>query len=368
MTLQNNEILTFSDVKRLTKLVFSPAGFMVQLKNKDNIILWEDEKTVQLRGDKRGKDCYYVNFGRSATCPYCTGNDSINTMVPRVKEDRSIIDGKWYRAIAIPVQCKGEIVAVELIQDITAEKVTDNLLSSLISTGTLFGDIIHHDIPNYLSIVNFALDSLIDQSFDETESRTTLDIAKKNTMKAILILNEIKNLSLLETPLLQFFPVNIISILEETITAVHKIFTDKKIMINLNLNVDKDLTVVLANNLLSEIFLNLFTNAVKYTPEEEVEIIVSVDLIIRDREFLEIKISDKGKGISPDIKEVIFNRRKRISRGWKPTVNSTGIGVIIIKSLCDLFEAEISYKNLIVDDWTKGTVIKILFPLAKQIN
>ena len=71
---------------------------------------------------------------------------------------------------------------------------------------------------------------------------------------------------------------------------------------------------------------------------------------------------DEGIGIAPEIKEVLFNRSERIKRGWKVSEGSAGLGMMIIKSLVDLFVAEIHYFNRIDDDWTKGTKVIVRFP------
>ena len=93
-TFNGTELLTIDDIKRLTQLVFIPSGYIVQLKDINNDILWEDAKTKEFRGDMVGEKCYKVNFGRDYPCPHCTALNSIKTMIPQIKEDRSIIDGK----------------------------------------------------------------------------------------------------------------------------------------------------------------------------------------------------------------------------------------------------------------------------------
>jgi len=74
---------------------------------------------------------------------------------------------------------------------------------------------------------------------------------------------------------------------------------------------------------------------------------------------------DNGIGIAPEIKQVLFNRSERIKRGWKVSEGSLGLGMMIIKSLIELFGAEIHYVNRVKTDWTKGTKVVIHFPQVK---
>ncbi|MHA2093332.1 MAG: histidine kinase dimerization/phospho-acceptor domain-containing protein, partial [Candidatus Hodarchaeales archaeon] len=212
--LDETEILTIEDVKRLTRLVFIPSGYIVQLKDINNEILWEDARITQFRGSRIGRKCYKVNFGRDYPCPHCTALNSIETMTPQIKEDRSIIDGKWYRIIALPILYEGKVAAIELIQDITSERHQRKLFESLLSKDSLVLNIIRHDIPNYLNIINMALDTLKLMDKVGEEEKRFLDIAQSNTSHTISILEELRDLSRLEDPLTNLETVDIVPILK----------------------------------------------------------------------------------------------------------------------------------------------------------
>lgn len=151
-----SKILSFEDLKRISSMIFEPLGYIVQLKNKENFILWEDSHTTRKRGERIGELCHHVNFGRDKPCPDCTARNSMDFLEPFSKEDRSL-KGDWLSVLALPVQYNDELVSVELIKDISLEKTTKQELEMIRNTENLYANILRHDIPNYLNIVNLAV-------------------------------------------------------------------------------------------------------------------------------------------------------------------------------------------------------------------
>jgi len=359
---ETQDILTFEDLRKLANLVFIPSGYIIQLKDIHRNILWEDEQTVKLKGDRIGQKCYKINFGRDNPCPHCIAIDSLQNMVPQTKEDRNLVDGNWYRIIAIPIIFQGELISLELMRDITEEKHRDQQVESIVSTQTLVTNIIRHDVPNYLNIINFALEGLKSELKDLSNSRF-LEIAQSNTERTISLLNRLRELNLLEDPLEDLYLINIYDIIKKTAYEAQKSFPEKSIKINIEKLSEK--TWVLGNELISEIFLNIIQNTVKYTPSENVTIDILINHITTLQEFVDVKIIDYGTGIPPELKEVIFDRRKRIDKGWQPTKNATGLGMTIIKSLIDIFGGHIEILYRLPEDWTQGNVIVTRFPQSQ---
>ncbi len=361
-TFDETDLLSFNEIKRLTDLVFVPSGYIVQLKNLKNEILWEDPQIVKIRGDQRNQNCYKVNFGRDYPCPHCSAMDSIEKMKPMIKEDRSLIDGKWYRVIALPITYQGKIAAIELIQDITSERHQRQLFDSLASKDSLVLNIIRHDIPNYLNIINMALESLeLTNKLGEKE-KSFLKIAQSNTTHTISILEELRDLSRLEDPMGKLEKIEIITTLEDCIKEISSMFPEKTLQPEFNIEVPRNNTIIWANKLLAEIFLNVLTNAIKFTESSLVEVKIQITDFIDEREYIQIKFDDFGSGIPPEIIEVLFNRAERLKRGWKAKKGSTGLGVTIIKSLVDIFGGEVFFLNRVKEDWTKGTSVILRFP------
>lgn len=363
---EKSDIFTFDEIERLNRLVFSPSGYSTQIKDQNNTILWEDEETIKLKGDRRGNKCYQVNFGISEPCSECAMIASLKSLKPAIKEDMNLQNNKWYQVISLPIIFKGQIVAIELIKDINDEKFTSYQLKSVNTSEKLLMDIIYHDFPNFLNNIQLALETMIifNQDRPISDQNELLEIAAKNTKKMIEIISELRELWLLETPIGDFTPIDLVEILKQTIWEIKTSHLGKEIETNLILKIKEVKTKVMANKLLSVLILNILTNSVKHTPSKRVQLEIEINAVVKDKQYIQMKTTDFGMGIPPEIKQNLFDRNERLKKGWKPSDNSLGLGTMIIKSLIDLFQGDITYKNRIEDDWTKGTTVIILLPQA----
>ena len=119
----------------------------------------------------------------------------------------------------------------------------------------------------------------------------------------------------------------------------------------------EDFYVQSDNYLVSIIFSNLISNAIKYSNDNgKIELKLektSTDLIFT--------IADNGVGISEQDLNKIFNSFYRSDVTNHPDIKGTGLGLSIVKRLCDLLKIKISVESKI-NEKTKFTLI---FSLAK---
>ncbi len=115
-----------------------------------------------------------------------------------------------------------------------------------------------------------------------------------------------------------------------------------------------------ANSLIYDLFSNIISNSVKYTDGKDVWIDIKIFREYLNIEYITIVISDKGKGIPPEIREIIFDYEKRIKHGWSST--SLGIGTLIINTIIEGFGGKITYKPRIESDWRLGTTVEVRLP------
>lgn len=119
----------------------------------------------------------------------------------------------------------------------------------------------------------------------------------------------------------------------------------------------EDFYVQSDNYLVSIIFSNLISNAIKYSNDNgKIELKLektSTDIIFT--------IADNGVGISEQDLNKIFNSFYRSDVTNHPDIKGTGLGLSIVKRLCDLLKIKISVESKI-NEKTKFTLI---FSLAK---
>jgi len=92
---------------------------------------------------------------------------------------------------------------------------------------------------------------------------------------------------------------------------------------------------------LSQIFMNLVGNALKFTKNGEVKVIAKLMKTIEDEVTVYFEVEDNGIGISKDMQENIFEGFEQGSVQINREYGGTGLGLTIVKSLLGLFESEI---------------------------
>lgn len=129
-----------------------------------------------------------------------------------------------------------------------------------------------------------------------------------------------------------FEEVNLNEVLKEVLHDLNKRITENNATVDV-----QSLPVIFGDHvLLSQIFVNLISNAIKFRGETNPEITVSYQK--RKDEFL-FSIKDNGIGIAPQYAEKIFVIFQRLhSKGSYP---GTGIGLAICKKIVERHGGEI---------------------------
>lgn len=107
---------------------------------------------------------------------------------------------------------------------------------------------------------------------------------------------------------------------------------------------------------IEEVFTNLITNAINYSPEGGV-VTVSAQCL---SDFMEIKISDTGVGISESELPKIFDKFYRVKDPKTRKVMGTGLGLSIVKGIIEAHNGTIEVESV----QGEGTTFRILLPLV----
>ncbi|MGA1821976.1 MAG: ATP-binding protein [Thermoplasmatota archaeon] len=112
---------------------------------------------------------------------------------------------------------------------------------------------------------------------------------------------------------------------------------------------------IMAEPVVEEVFHNLYHNALRYQSSMEPEIWTK---ICRDELNVVIEISDSGRGVDDQMKEIIFKRYKKSIMG-----KHSGTGLSLVKALVERYNGSIKVEDRIEGDYSKGTKFIIKFPL-----
>ncbi|SDH81892.1 Signal transduction histidine kinase [Flavobacterium omnivorum] len=108
---------------------------------------------------------------------------------------------------------------------------------------------------------------------------------------------------------------------------------------------------------LSQIIMNLVSNALKFTRNGKVTIHVELEKKEGKSYFLAFKIEDNGIGIAAEDQEKIFEKFVQVGRK-ETDYQGTGLGLSIVKQLLGLFNSTISVQSAL----DQGTVFKFVIP------
>ena len=115
---------------------------------------------------------------------------------------------------------------------------------------------------------------------------------------------------------------------------------------------------------LKEIFLNLVSNAYKYTPEGGEITFIRREIPCEKKGYalFETIVSDTGIGMSKEYLPILFDAFTRERNATENNIQGTGLGMPIVKKLVELMGGSISVES----ELGKGTTFTIKLPVIKD--
>jgi len=256
---------------------------------------------------------------------------------PHEKGERQS-DQLYLRAQAVPFQNRsGEILgSVTIIDDITHLKKLDEMKSAFVS-------MVSHEIRSPLSTILSQIKILTDGLAGELGAKQS-DILGKISLKVaslVALSNELLDLSRIEAGLIvqDKQQVQLMDILENLVGFMQTRAKEKNISLSLK---RANLPLIKADGKsLEEVFSNLITNAIIYTPEGGK---VSVAGKVKG-DFVDIAVSDSGYGIAPDEIPQIFERFYRVKTQKTRNIIGTGLGLPIVRSIVEAHNGTVKVKS-----------------------
>lgn len=113
-----------------------------------------------------------------------------------------------------------------------------------------------------------------------------------------------------------------------------------------------DFVWVLDRAILYNIFVNLISNAIKFSPENST---IRIEIEVSGKQLV-VKIADEGIGIPKEDQEHLFTRFFRARN--VENVKGTGLGLHIVQRYVEMMDGHIAYNSVL----GKGTVFTLSFP------
>ncbi|MBC7694439.1 MAG: HAMP domain-containing histidine kinase [Burkholderiales bacterium] len=199
---------------------------------------------------------------------------------------------------------------------------------------------VSHELKTPIAATKLQLQTLLKHELERDKQKELLHMALNETSRLhklvdnVLMANQIENKNLS----VQKENINLSALVEDT---VKRYFAEQLENKMITINIEKDIYYSGDKELLPSIFINLIENAIKYSFDKvHIEVMLKM---LHNKPLLEIK--DQGCGIPDEEKETIFHKFYRSGNEHTRKTKGTGIGLYIVKSICDLHNVHIKALN-----------------------
>ena len=204
-----------------------------------------------------------------------------------------------------------------------------------------FVSTISHELRTPLYGVVGITDMIMDE-YKELANSTHLKSLKFSAKYLLSLINDILQINKIEENklVLESYCFNLedqLETIKDSLGFIAK-FNNNKISCDIDRNIPE---MLIGDKIrLSQILINLISNALKFTSEDKVMIKVELDKEEGTMCFLKFQIIDHGIGIAKKDQEAIFEKFVQIERK-NEDYQGTGLGLAIVKKLVNLFGSEI---------------------------
>ena len=266
-------------------------------------------------------------------------------------------------------------VAFLLWKNASQRKKTNTQLRQLDSTKSRFFTNISHELRTPLTLILGPLESALNRTKNKAVSQD-LELVNSNSKKLLNLVNEIMDLSKLESGKLELHPtaVHFYHLLRRIFFAYESLATLRGIHLDFNYGLPENYWVKLDISKFEKIVNNLLSNALKFTEKGgriQLEVMErhganngkigarGLGVLTRGTIWVEIRVQDTGQGIHADNLPRVFDRFYQSNQRDESLQGGTGIGLALAKELTHLFKGELTA----VSELGEGTVFYLQLPL-----
>jgi signal transduction histidine kinase/DNA-binding response OmpR family regulator len=195
---------------------------------------------------------------------------------------------------------------------------------------------------------------------DESQMSRAFETIERNARSQSQLIDDLLDVSRIITGKLdiEFNQVDVCAVLDAAIEAMRPSFQSKNLHVETEIEtpdcfVDGDATR------LQQIFWNLFSNAVKFTPESG-QVHIKVEQF---EQLVRISISDTGIGISSEFIPYIFDRFRQADGSTTRNHGGLGLGLAIVRYLIELHNGSVDVAS---GGTGKGSTFTVNFPLSTE--
>jgi signal transduction histidine kinase/DNA-binding response OmpR family regulator len=199
-------------------------------------------------------------------------------------------------------------------------------------------------------------------ALDQQMLTRALETIERNARSQSQLIDDLLDVSRIITGklMLDFRPVELSSIIEATVDTVRPMAESKSISVEPQLKTSHCM-VSGDPARLQQVVWNLFSNAVKFTPEGG-----RVEVGLRcDERHVELEVTDTGQGINADFLPYIFDRFRQADGTTTRKHGGLGLGLAIVRHLVELHGGTIRAES---EGNGRGSTFTLSLPLASSAH
>jgi two-component system phosphate regulon sensor histidine kinase PhoR len=208
-----------------------------------------------------------------------------------------------------------------------------------------------HELKSPLASVKLTLETLLKRDLEKEKQKELLSNAINDTDRLNKLVENMLLASRIENSTFELHKenVNLSEYLEENLKQTLQIFApSQKVVLDIQPNVFFDID----KTIFPSIFLNLFENALKYSPGNSM-----IKIILKEQgNGVILSVADEGTGISEEEKQKIFQKFYRVGSEEIRKTKGTGLGLYIVKYLVEKHNGSIIVK----DNTPRGTIFEVV--------
>ncbi len=220
---------------------------------------------------------------------------------------------------------------------------------------------ISHEFRTPLTLILGQIENLWEEIGDPRQTKK-LAIAARHARRLKELINQLLDVAKLEAGKMPYRAqmTNIVPFLRKWFASFESLARQKRLGMRFYAE-RENIEVYFEAEKLEKIFINLVSNAIKFTPTGgEVSASVRVPETDGKADWVEIEVRDSGIGIPEDRLPHIFDRFYQVESGSTRDYEGTGIGLALVKELVELHSGEIAVTSKV----GMGTVFRVRLPLG----
>lgn len=223
-----------------------------------------------------------------------------------------------------------------------------------------------HDIRTPMNAIA-GMTAIASSHLGETERvADCLNKIELSSKHLLSLVNDVLDMSKIESGKLslQEEPFNIAQLITDCVKLVYQQAVSKQLKLDIHIAKLEDENVIGDPLRLRQIYINILSNAVKYTPSGgSICIEVKQETGLRQKHAHYVfRCKDTGVGMSPEFMDKLFQPFERVQDTTVSKIAGTGLGMAITKNLVDLMNGDIQVES----ELGIGSVFSVTLPLQLQ--